>query len=93
MGHATMLLGAGRARMDSAIDPAVGVILHKKSGSEVRAGESLCTVLVNDESRLEEALALFQGAFQIGPRPVEQPSLVVERIAASPEGSRSRNSA
>ena len=33
VGHATMLLGAGRARMDSRIDPAVGVILHKKVGS------------------------------------------------------------
>ncbi len=92
VGHATMLLGAGRARMDSAIDPAVGVILRKKSGSEVRAGEPLCTVFVNDESRLDEALALLSGAFQIGPRPVEQPSLMVERIAASPEGSRFRNS-
>ena len=92
VGHATMLLGAGRARMDSTIDPAVGVILRKKSGSEVRAGEPLCTVFVNDESRLDEALALLSGAFQIGPRPVERPSLVVERIAASPEGSRFRNS-
>jgi pyrimidine-nucleoside phosphorylase len=87
VGHATMLLGAGRARMDSAIDPAVGVILHKKTGSEVQVGEPLCTVLVNDESRLEEALALIEGAFQIGPEPVALPSLVVERIFASAAGS------
>ncbi len=89
VGHATMLLGAGRARMDSVIDPAVGVILHKKTGSEVQSGEPLCTVLVNDESRLEEALALIERAFHIGPEPVALPSLVVERISASPEGSQS----
>jgi pyrimidine-nucleoside phosphorylase len=89
VGHATMLLGAGRARMDSMIDPAVGVILHRKTGSEVRAGEPLCTVLVNDESGLEEALALLTGAFRIGPGPVEKPSLVVERIAASAKASQS----
>ena len=55
IGHATMLLGAGRARVDSPIDPAVGVILHKKVGDPVEAGEPLCTLLVNDESRLQEA--------------------------------------
>ena len=35
VGHATMLLGAGRARMDSPVDHAVGVILHKKVGDAV----------------------------------------------------------
>ncbi len=43
-----MLLGAGRARVDSNIDPAVGVILHKKVGDRVEVGEPLCTVLVNE---------------------------------------------
>ena len=60
VGHATMLLGAGRARMDSRIDPAVGVILHKKVGSAVEVDEPLCTLFVNDESRLEEAMALIR---------------------------------
>ena len=36
-----MLLGAGRARMDSPVDHAVGVILHKKAGDAVRSGEPL----------------------------------------------------
>ena len=35
------------------VDPAVGVILHKKSAMPVRSGKPLCTLLVNDESRLE----------------------------------------
>ena len=52
VGHATMLLGAGRARMDSPVDHAVGVILHKKVGDSVAVDEPLCTLLVNDESRL-----------------------------------------
>ena len=58
IGQATMLLGAGRARVDSAIDPAVGILLHKKTGEHVRQGEALCTLLVNDESRLAEVTAL-----------------------------------
>jgi pyrimidine-nucleoside phosphorylase/thymidine phosphorylase len=84
VGHATMLLGAGRARMDSRIDPAVGVILHKKVGAAVELEEPLCTLLVNDESRLDEAVALFRGAFRIGGEPVVAPSLFVDRIASAP---------
>ncbi len=49
VGHATMLLGAGRSRMDSPVDHAVGVILHKKVGDAVDRGEPLFTLLVNDE--------------------------------------------
>ena len=86
VGHATMLLGAGRARMDSRIDPAVGVILHKKVGARVEVDEPLCTLFVNDESRLDEATALFRGAFRIGGEPVVAPSLFVERISSAPAG-------
>jgi len=86
IGHATMLLGAGRARMDSSIDHAVGVILHKKVGAAVRLGEPLCTLHVNDESRLTEASAMILGAFTIAAEPGESPPLCVERIAASPGG-------
>jgi pyrimidine-nucleoside phosphorylase/thymidine phosphorylase len=84
VGHATMLLGAGRARMDSRIDPAVGVILHKKVGAQVELDEPLCTLLVNDESRLDEAVALIRGAFRVGGEPIIAPSLFVDRISASP---------
>jgi pyrimidine-nucleoside phosphorylase/thymidine phosphorylase len=84
IGHATMLLGAGRARMDSRIDPAVGVLLHKKVGAQVELDEPLCTLLVNDESRLDEAVALFRGAFRIGGEPIVAPSLFVDRISSAP---------
>lgn len=80
MGHATMLLGAGRARVDSRIDPAVGLLLHKKVGDPVQAGESLCEVHVNDESSLELALSMIRHAYEIGDREVAAPPLIVERI-------------
>jgi pyrimidine-nucleoside phosphorylase len=88
VGHATMLLGAGRARMDSPVDHAVGVILHKKVGDQVTVDEPLCTLLVNDESRLPEAAALILEAYTIAAEPVAPQSLVVERIAAAPAGIR-----
>jgi pyrimidine-nucleoside phosphorylase len=79
-----MLLGAGRARMDSPVDHAVGVILHKKVGDRVLVDEPLCTLLVNDESRLPEAAALVLEAYTIVAEPSASPPLVVERIAARP---------
>ena len=60
-----MLLGAGRETVDSHIDPAVGVVLHKKVGDPVREGESLMTLHVNERGRLEEATALLRQAVRI----------------------------
>jgi pyrimidine-nucleoside phosphorylase/thymidine phosphorylase len=82
VGHATMLLGVGRARVDSSIDPAVGVILHKKVGDPVREGEALCTLLVNDEARLGEASTLIAGAYTITDEPVIAAPLIVMRLGA-----------
>ena len=82
VGHATMLLGAGRARMDSPVDHAVGVILHKKVGDAVVIDEPLCTLFVNDESRLPEASALILDAYHITDEPVVALPLIVKRIAA-----------
>jgi pyrimidine-nucleoside phosphorylase/thymidine phosphorylase len=67
VGHAGMLLGAGRETVDSRIDPAVGVVLNKKVGDVVVEGEPLATLHVNDEARLAQALAILSEAFTVGP--------------------------
>jgi pyrimidine-nucleoside phosphorylase/thymidine phosphorylase len=82
VGHATMLLGAGRARMDSPVDHAVGVVVHKKVGDPVAVDEPLCTLFVNDESRLPEAEALIREAYTMAGEPAVAEPLIVERIAA-----------
>src|SRR4051794_192008 len=81
IGHATMLLGAGRARVDSTIDPAVGVILHKKTGDPVSKGEPLCTILASDEAPVfGRAVAMIEGAYTVEEGPAEVPSVIVERL-------------
>lgn len=50
IGTAAMLLGAGRATKDSEIDLAVGLMLNKKIGDKVTAGESLVTIHANREN-------------------------------------------
>lgn len=49
IGTAAMMLGAGRATKDAVIDLAVGIVLHKKIGDEVKEGESLLTIHTNSE--------------------------------------------
>ena len=75
-----MLLGAGRARVDSTIDPSVGVILHKKVGDRVAAGEPLCTVHVNSTAEYEPALQMIGAAFTIGPDRIAPEPIIHERI-------------
>ncbi|MCD1125642.1 pyrimidine-nucleoside phosphorylase [Jinshanibacter sp. LJY008] len=47
IGVAAMLLGAGRATKEDDIDLAVGLMLHKKVGDSVKAGDSLVTIYAN----------------------------------------------
>lgn len=44
IGLCAMLLGAGRATKEDIINPAVGIVLHKKVGDAVTAGEVLATM-------------------------------------------------
>jgi len=49
LGVAGMLLGAGRETKDSELDLAAGLMLHKKIGDKVMAGEPLVTIYSNKE--------------------------------------------
>lgn len=80
IGTAAMILGAGRSRVDSVIDPAVGVVLRKKVGDPVVAGEPFCDIVARDGFGVDPAFALLQNAFLIADRPVETLALIVERL-------------
>jgi pyrimidine-nucleoside phosphorylase len=80
VGRACMLLGAGRDRMDSAIDPGVGLTFEKKIGDAVAAGERICVIHSNDGGRVERVRQMLRDAIFIAPEPVVPPSLIVEVI-------------
>jgi pyrimidine-nucleoside phosphorylase len=67
VGQAAMLLGAGRETVESRIDPAVGLVLHKKVGDVVAQGEPLLTLHVNERDRLDEAVRLLEQAVHLAP--------------------------
>lgn len=71
--QATLELGAGRARKTDTIDPAVGVVVHKKVGDRAEAGDALFTVHANDESQLARAIAVLAGAPSLGDEAPQPP--------------------
>ena len=62
IGIASSILGAGRMKKDDAIDYGAGIILEKKTGDQVEAGQTLCVLYTNDKSRLKAAEELFLSA-------------------------------
>jgi len=76
VGHAAMLLGAGRETVESAIDPAVGLVLHKKVGELVIQGEPLLTMHVNDRTHLEEVTNVLKDAIRVGPEAPARTALI-----------------
>ena len=64
IGEASVELGAGRARKNDPIDHAVGIVVHRKVGDFVPAGEKLFTIHANRQDRLEAAKTRILGAYQ-----------------------------
>ena len=80
LGRASMSLGAGREWLDSMIDPAVGLVLEKKVGDPVAAGERICALYANDQERLARAHAMVRSAIAISPEPVTPRPLILARV-------------
>jgi len=66
VGVASMILGGGREQKEDSVDPGVGLVLEKKIGDAVRAGENLCTIHYNLDARLATATRLLAESFEIG---------------------------
>jgi pyrimidine-nucleoside phosphorylase/thymidine phosphorylase len=82
VGQASMLLGAGRARVDSTIDPAAGIVFTKTVGDEVRAGDVIAEIHVNPShaAALPEVLAMLGDATTIDAAAPPHRSLILERL-------------
>ena len=82
LGLVAVALGAGRARVEDRVDPAVGLVVHKRLGDPVARGEPLCTVHEGDRSEPRLTLSpRVAAAFRIGATAVVPPPLVLERLS------------
>lgn len=78
VGKAAMVLGAGRETKEDDINPAVGLILHKKIGDYVVKGDVIATLYYDGDEKLESSLALMNEAYKYSPEKVETSPVVKE---------------
>lgn len=67
VGRAVLELGGGRKRKLDPVDPAVGVVLHRKVGERVKGGDILATIHANREEQGTVALRLMERAYRLSP--------------------------
>ena len=74
IGIASLVLGAGRETKESSIDYSAGIVLHKKTGEKVQAGETVATLYTNLLEKLSESAEILDRAIIISnDKPVEKP--------------------
>ncbi len=78
IGHAGVLIAAGRAYKEQALDYGAGLILHKKVGDRVRRGEALAEIRAADAARLEAGVKEYRAALEIGAKSPRRRPTVLE---------------
>jgi thymidine phosphorylase len=81
MGIAAWRLGAGRARKEDRVAASAGVLLRKRPGDAVRAGEVLYELHTEEAARIPAARDIAAGAVRIGANPPPVEPLILDRIA------------
>ncbi len=82
IGITSVVLGAGRASKEDAIDYAAGLRISKKTGEWVEEGQELAVLYTNRPEALAEAEERYQKAVTIGPDAPEALPLVQARVTA-----------
>lgn len=80
IGHAAMIVGAGRRTKEDSLDYAAGIILAKKLSDHVEVGEKLATILYNNDEQLNESIANILDAYVISMHKVEKPKSIFKII-------------
>ncbi len=80
VGIASLVLGGGRETLDSVIDLSVGIVLNKKCGDKVSAGDVLAYVHYNDDMKKEDAVKRLKDAYQIGDSYNKTKKVIIDKI-------------
>ncbi len=80
VGRASVVLGAGRDRVEDPVDPAVGVMLVARPGDAVKAGDPVLELHFRDSARLEAAKRLASQAITMGDEPPAKGRLIVGEV-------------
>ena len=85
IGTACVILGGGRERKEDSVDPAVGIVLHKKVGNRVAAGEALATIHYTDEAKGARARQLIEASCVVTESAPQKRPLIHRIIGGSEE--------
>jgi thymidine phosphorylase len=80
IGVAAWRLGAGRARKEDPVSASAGVVLHRKPGDEVRAGDPLYELRTDEPDPIPAALSLAAEAVVLAETAPVRPPLVIDRV-------------
>jgi len=80
VGRASVALGAGRDRVEDAVDPAVGIMVIAGQGDAVKAGDPILELHYRDRARLDAAVALAAKAIVVGDAPPPPRRLILEEV-------------
>lgn len=80
IGVSSVLLGAGRQTKEDIIDFAAGIRLEKKTGDEVKKGDTVAILYTNDESSIKDAETLVHEAYKISNQKPKLHPLVLARV-------------
>jgi len=86
IGTACVILGGGRERKEDSVDPAVGIILHKKVGDRVDIGEPIATIYYNSEPKAERARQLVFASCEISESAPSKKRTLVHRVIGKSAG-------
>ncbi|MES1246520.1 MAG: thymidine phosphorylase [Actinomycetota bacterium] len=80
IGVASVHLGGGRRTKEDVIDPAVGIVVHKKRGDAVQEGEPLAEIHARDEASADEAARDVLAAYDFAGEAPPARAIVLETV-------------
>jgi len=80
VGTACVILGGGRERKEDSVDPAVGIVLHKKVGDTVSTGEPLATIHYNAKALAARARQLLEESYKIADSAQREKRPLIHRV-------------
>lgn len=77
LGRCAMMLGAGRMKKEDSVDPKAGILISKKIGDSVAAGDVIATLYSDDSDAIESMVPEVKRAIQIHSAGMK-PGLLIE---------------
>ena len=78
--HAGNRMGVGRVVKEDSVDPEAGIVLHKRPGDPVVAGEPLASFYTRKTDQSDEFKMAVRAAFTYSPEQPAPPSILIDRL-------------